>query len=121
MTTTSKMVCVCVCGGGGGGVGWGGGCLPCIYSELFTLHLQWNLYELVTSQQLTCPYNSQGPVVQSIVSLTGLLMTNLLIIAAEVFSNTFVLFAAKNVSNAKALTFFQQKISMYLPYFKQKF
>ena len=54
----------------------------------------------------------QGPVVQSIVNLTSLLMTNLLTVVAKVFSNTLIFLLQK------LLTFFQQKISVYLPYFK---
>ena len=63
-----------------------------------------------------------GPVVQIIISLTGLLMTILLTIVAKVFSNTLIFFAEKKMQAVyalqKLLIFFQQKISMYLPYFK---
>ena len=41
----------------------------------------------------------QGPVVLSIVSLTSLLMTNLLTAVAKVFSNTLIFFC-KNVSKS---------------------
>ena len=37
----------------------------------------------------------QGSVVQSIVSLTSLLMTNSLTVVAKVFSNTLIFFVAK--------------------------
>ena len=57
----------------------------------------------------------QGPVVQSIVSLRSLLMTNLLTVVAKVFSNTLIFLLQKM---QKLLKFFQQKKSMYLPYFK---
>ena len=53
------------------------------------------------------------PVVQSIISLTNLLMTNPLTVVAKVFLNTLIFLQ-------RLLTFFQQKISMYLPYFKTK-
>ena len=64
-----------------------------------------------------------GSVVQSIVSLTSLLMTKSLTVVAKVFSNTCTLiFLLQKMWVAfamqKLLTFFQQKISMYLPYFK---
>ena len=60
-----------------------------------------------------------GPVVQSIVSQTSLLMTNSLTFVAKVFSNTLIFFAEKmRVAFAFLLAFFQQKILMYLPYFK---
>ena len=55
--------------------------------------------------------NAQGPVVQSIIGLKSLLMTNSLTVVAKVFSNTMI-FACKSYSN------FAAKISMYLPYFK---
>ena len=47
--------------------------------------------------------NNHSPF-QSIVSLMSLLMTNLLTVVVKVFTNTSI--------------YFQQKISMYLPYFK---
>ena len=56
------------------------------------------------------------PVVQSIVSLSSSLMTNSLTVVSKVFSNTLI-FLLQNVMQ-KLLTFFQQRISMYLPYFK---
>ena len=49
-------------------------------------------------------FDKMGPVVQSIVSLMRLLMTNLLTVVANVFSNTLI--------------FLLQKISECLPYFK---
>ena len=63
-----------------------------------------------------------GPVVQSFVSLMSLLMTNLLTVVAEVFSNTLIFFLLKNVSsfcNAKA-THISAKISLYLPCIKKE-
>ena len=62
------------------------------------------------------PSNSkhQGPVVQSIVSLTNLLMTHSLTVVAKVFSNIDI-FARKK---CKSYSHFSAKISMYLPYFK---
>ena len=62
-----------------------------------------------------------GPVVQSIVRLTSSLMTSSLNVLSKVFSNTLIFFADKmRVAFAlqKLLTFFQQKISMYLQHFK---
>ena len=51
----------------------------------------------------------QGPVVQSIVSLTSLLVVKMLIVLASTISNSQV-FCWKNVSSLqKLLTFFQQK------------
>ena len=65
--------------------------------------------------------NVQEPVVQSIVSLTSLLMTNSLTVVTMVFSNK-THFCFKNVSgfcNAKAThIFFSKKISIYLTFFK---
>ena len=46
-------------------------------------------------------------------------MTNIFTDVAKVFSDTLI-FLLQNVSVQKLLTFFQQKISMYLPYFKIK-
>ena len=61
---------------------------------------------------LHCGFVFQGPVVQSIVSLTSLLMTNLLTVVAKVFSNTLIFL----LQNCEQLL--QCKISVYLPYFK---
>ena len=55
------------------------------------------------------------PVVQSLVSLTNSLMTNFLTVVAKVFSNTLIFLLQKF---EKLPTFIQQKISMYLTYFK---
>ena len=52
--------------------------------------------------------------VQSIVSLTSLLMTNSLNALTKLYSNILI-FLQQNMSYSQ---FFQQKISMYLPYFK---
>ena len=41
------------------------------------------------------PFKYQGPVVQSIVSLTDLLLTNLLTVVAKVFSNTLMFLLQK--------------------------
>ena len=46
-------------------------------------------------QILTSPVYNQGPVVQSIISLTSLLMINLLTVVAKVFSTTLIFFIAK--------------------------
>ena len=54
----------------------------------------------------------QGPVVHSIVSLTSLLMTNLLAVVAKVFSSKLYFFCCKNVSSfciAKATHIFSAK------------
>ena len=61
-------------------------------------------------------FKYQGTVVQSIISLMSLLMTNLLTVVAKVFSNTLYIdiFAAMQ----KLPTFIQQTVSVYLPYFK---
>ena len=44
-------------------------------------------------------------------------MTNTLTVAAQEFSNTLIFLLQKRALQ-KLLTFFQRKISMYLPYFK---
>ena len=62
---------------------------------------------------------NQGPLVQSIVSLTSSLMTNSLTFVVVVFSNTLIFLMQKNVSSFCNHNF-QQKISMYLPYFKKR-
>ena len=59
----------------------------------------------------------QGPVVQSIVSLTSSLMTNSLTVVAKVFSNTLICFAANHVRGCcctKATYIFSAKISLSL-------
>ena len=61
-------VCVCVCGGGGGGGTKYFLDTPLILSGAMYL----------------------GPVVQSIASLTSLLMTNSLNVVAKIFSNTLI-------------------------------
>ena len=61
----------------------------------------------------TGPSDCLGPVVQSNISLISLLMNNV----AKVFSNTLLVLLQKC---EKLLTFLQQKISVYLPYFKKE-
>ena len=58
---------------------------------------------------------NQGPVVQSVVRLTGSLLTysfNVVNVIAKVFSNILTFLPQR------CDFFFQQKISMYMPYFK---
>ena len=65
--------------------------------------------------------NDQSPVVQSIISLTSLLMTNLLTVVAKVFSDTliFLLQKCEYLLQCKSYShFYNKKISTYLPYFK---
>ena len=62
------------------------------------------------------PYFNQGPVVQSIVSLTNSLIASSLAVIAKVFLNILI-FCCKNVG-IKATHIFAAKISIYLPYFK---
>ena len=69
------------------------------------------------------PEKTQGSAVQSIIGLTSSLMKNLLTVVAKVFSyiSYIDIFAVKMwvaFALQKLLTFLQQKISMYLPYFK---
>ena len=54
-----------------------------------------------------------GPVVQSAVSLTSSLRVISLTVLADSIYNILIFFAEKNVLQ-KLLTFFQQKISVYL-------
>ena len=79
---------------------------------------------LLTSAHVIHIY--QGSIVQGIVSLTRLLMTNLLTVVNccslgifkyidNIAAKMWVAFAMQ-----KLLTFFQQKLSMYLPYFRIK-
>ena len=56
----------------------------------------------------------QGPVVQSVVSLTSLLRIILLTILADSTHNILIFFLLKKCALQKLLTFFQQKISAYL-------
>ena len=80
-------------------------------------------------------FENQGPVVQSIVRLTSLLMTNSLTVVAKVFSDTFDIFATKTwiaFAKEKATHIFSAKKKkkkkkknnnnnnkiMNLPYFK---
>ena len=66
----------------------------------------------------------QGPVVQSIISLTGSLRVISLTVLADSIHNILIFFAEKNVSSfalQKLLTVFQQKISAYLHMTRCKF
>ena len=65
-----------------------------------------------------CTY--QGPVVQSIVSLTSSLRVISLTVLADSIYNILIFFAEK-MRVAFALTFFQQKISAYLRITQSKF
>ena len=65
-----------------------------------------------------------GPVVQSIVSLTSLLRVISLTVLADSIHNILIFFAEKMwvaFAVQKLLTFFQQKISAYLPITGYKF
>ena len=69
--------------------------------------------EIMWTQTLLC----QGPVVQSIVSLTSSLRVISLTISADSIYNILIFFAEKMwvaFALQKLLTFFQQKISAYL-------
>ena len=62
-------------------------------------------------------FPDQGPIVQSVVSLTNSLRVNSLTVLADSIYNILIFFAEKmRVAFAlqKLLTFFQQKISAYL-------
>ena len=65
-----------------------------------------------------------GPVVQSVVSLTSLLRVISLTVLADSIHNILILFVEKMwvaFAQQKLLTFFQQKISAYLPITRCKF
>ena len=62
-------------------------------------------------------YHNQGPVVQSVVSLTSSLRVISLTVLADSIYNILIFFAEKiwvAFALQKLLTFFQQKISAYL-------
>ena len=62
-------------------------------------------------------YGVQGPVGQSVISLTSSLRVISLTVLADSIYNILIFFAEKNVSSfctAKATHIFQQKISAYL-------
>ena len=68
--------------------------------------------------------NAQGPVVQSVVSLTSLLRVISLTVLADSIHNILIFFAEKMwvaFALQKLLTFFQQKISAYLCITRCKF
>ena len=68
--------------------------------------------------------NSQGPVVQSVVSLTSSLKVISLSVLADSIYNILIFFAEKMwvaFALQKLLTFFQQKISPYLRITQYKF
>ena len=67
---------------------------------------------------------TQGPVVQSIVNLTSLLRVISLTVLADSIYNILIFFAEKMwvaFALQKLLTFFQQKISVYLRITRCKF
>ena len=69
-------------------------------------------------------FHYQGPVVQSVVSLTSSLRVISLTVLAGSTSNILIFFAEKMwvaFALQKLLTFFQQKISAYLPITQCKF
>ena len=72
---------------------------------------------IIRCQILSTPF-AQGPVFQSTISLTSLLITNLLTVVAKVFSNALIFFGCKKCMQLlqceRYSNFFQQKISMYL-------
>ena len=68
--------------------------------------------------RLTANIESQGPVVQSVVSFTSSLRVISLTVLADSIHNILIYFAEKMwvaFALQKLLTFFQQKISAYLP------
>ena len=80
--------------------------------------------EIFNIFEWACFHNEEtylGPVVQSSISLTSLLMTNSLTVVDKVCFKYIDIFAAKKWSRfctAKVMHNFSAKISMYLPYFK---
>ena len=65
----------------------------------------------------------QGPVVQSIVSLTSSLVVKILTVLVSTISNSQVFFAEKNVSSfckCKSYSHFSAKILAYMPIFKDQ-
>ena len=69
------------------------------YTELTQYILIWMVFLSAVTFLYICIY--QGPLIQSIVNLTNLLMTNSLIVVAMVFSNTLIFFCKKWVAFAK--------------------
>ena len=66
----------------------------------------------------------QGPVVQSIVSLTSSLRGQLIMCFMTFYPNTLIFFVEKlreAFALQKLLTFFQQKILAYIRYYRMKF
>ena len=63
-------------------------------------------------------YKEQGPVVQSVVSLTSSLVVKMLTVLLSTISNS-QLFLLK-MQMQKLLTFFSAKILAYIPYLKVK-
>ena len=69
-------------------------------------------------------FNDLGPVVQSVISLMSSLRVILLTVLADSIYNILIFFAEKMwvaFALQKLLTFFQQKISAYLPITRCKF
>ena len=83
------------------------------------------LYSVVSCDiQALYTQNNQGPVVQSVVSLTSSLRVILLAVLADSIYNILIFFAEKMwvaFALQKLLTFFQQKISAYLGITQFKF
>ena len=93
--------------------------------ELELADLQQQIDELFKSKQEVTLFShdlifltiNQGPVVQSVVSLTSSLRVILLTVLADSIHNILIFFAEKMwvaFAMQKLLTFFQQKISAYL-------
>ena len=63
------------------------------------------LAEIRKNVNLATPYLELGPVVQSIVSLISLLVTNMLTVIAKVFSNTLIAIKATYIFFSKKYQF----------------
>ena len=73
----------------------------------------------VTKSKIKGLYDKQGPVVQSIVSLTSLLRGQLVKCFKNLYAHTLIFFVEKTreaFAVQKPLSFFQQKILAYLKY-----
>ena len=88
------------------------------------IHFIFTKQDETDQQSLTQDEKDQGPVVQSVVSLTSSLRVISLTVLADSIYNILIFFAEKMwvaFALQKLLTFFQQKISAYLRITRFKF
>ena len=89
------------------------------WQKLFLDQSLWKLCSHLRKLQRLFPFKELGPVVQSIVSLTSLLVIKMLTVLASTISNFTGIFAAKMwvaFVNANATHIFSVKILAYMPY-----